>query len=95
MCWAYPRRNGGGGNGNNGSGGREKFSPLAIAAYGGCAVVRAAATRAFAEHRRSMLATDVIAALPAAFEDLFEGGKGEDGAGSGGGEGAHATRSTL
>jgi NAD(P)H-hydrate repair Nnr-like enzyme with NAD(P)H-hydrate dehydratase domain len=65
MCWAFPRRGGGGVDGGDGR------RALMHAAYGGCAVVRAASARAFAERRRSMLAGDIIPHLQGAFEELF------------------------
>ena len=66
MCWAFPRRPGGGGSGDD-----DARRSLMHAAYGGCAVVRAASARAFAERRRSMLAGDIIPHLHGAFEELF------------------------
>jgi hypothetical protein len=69
MCWTFPRHPGGG-DGSAGAGG------LLAAAYGGCAVVRAASAAAFRQHGRSMLAGDIIPHLPPAFGELFEDGGG-------------------
>jgi NAD(P)H-hydrate repair Nnr-like enzyme with NAD(P)H-hydrate dehydratase domain len=49
------------------------------AAYGGCALLRAASLGAFAERGRSMLAGDIIPHLQGAFSELFEGGGGGGG----------------
>lgn len=72
MCWAFPRHahlsgSSGGDEGDEGG-------ALMAAAYGGCALMRAASRAAYEERRRSMVASDVIPHLQGAFEALFEAG---------------------
>lgn len=50
----------------------EGLSPLMVAGYGGSLVARYAQQAAFAKHRRSMLAEDVINELGATVDDLFD-----------------------
>jgi len=50
----------------------EKENPLMLAAYGGCALTRLSARRAFKEKGRSMLAYDLVDFIGPNFADHFE-----------------------
>ena len=49
-----------------------KLSPLILAAYGGCFLIRKCAEIAFSKHQRSMLAGDMVKEIPTVFQTYLE-----------------------
>ena len=49
-----------------------RFSGLLLAAYGGCFLVKKCAELAFIEHRRSMIASDMIKHISTVFQTHIE-----------------------
>ena len=49
-----------------------RLPPAMVASYGGSYLVKKCAEMAFAKHRRSMLAGDMVREIPSAFQTYFE-----------------------